>query len=163
MIRRAALAVALTALVMLGLRAEVVEPVRVAGGSMAPTLHTGQVVVVNKRDRTPARGDLITFRSSPNGELMLKRVVGLGGDVVDIRDAILFVNDVQVSEPYVDHGSIDALYYGPVTVAAGSVLVMGDARASSIDSRTYGDVPLQDVTGTAVVRLWPPGPIPCSE
>jgi len=157
-IRRAALAVALTALVLLGLRAEVVEPVRVAGGSMEPTLHKGQVVVVNKRDRTPARGDLITFRSPQDGELMLKRVVGLGGDVVDIRDAILFVNDVQVSEPYVDHESIDALYYGPVTVAAGSVLVMGDARANSIDSRTYGDVPLQDVTGTAVVRLWPPGP-----
>ena len=157
MIRRAALAVALTALVLIGLRAEVVEPVRVTGVSMAPTLHKGQVVMVNKRDRTPDRGDLITFRSPQKGELMLKRVVGLGGDVVDIRDAILFVNDVQVSEPYVDHESIDALYYGPVTVAAGSVLVMGDDRANSIDSRTYGDVPLQDVTGTAFVRLWPPG------
>lgn len=159
MIRRVALAVALTALLLIVVRAEIVEPVRVAGVSMAPTLEEGQVVVVNKRDRTPTRGDLITFRSPQEGELMLKRVVGIGGDVVDIRDSILFVNDVQVSEPYVDHESIDALYYGPVTVAAGSVLVMGDARASSIDSRTYGDVPLQDVVGTAVVRLWPPGPM----
>jgi len=162
MIRLAALALVLAA-VAVGLRAEAVEPVRVSGGSMAPTLEDGQVVLVNKRDRTPTRGDLITLRSPQNGEQMLKRVVGMGGDVVDIRDAILFVNNEQVSEPYVDHDSIDALYYGPVTVPVGSVLVMGDARANSIDSRVYGDVPLQDVTGTAVARLWPPGPIPGPE
>ena len=76
--------------------------------------------------------------------------------------AILFVNGVQVQEPYVDHESIEALYYGPVTVARGSVLVMGDARANSIDSRSHGDVPLRDVTGIAVARLWPLGPIPFS-
>ena len=130
---------------------------------MAPTLEQGQVVLVNKRDRTPTRGDLIVFRSPRKGEVMLKRVVGVGGDVVDIRDAILFVNNVQVNEPYVDHDSIDALYYGPVTVSAGAVLVMGDARADSIDSRAYGEVPLRDVTGTAVARLWPPGAIPYSQ
>jgi signal peptidase I len=56
----------------------------------------------------------------------------------------------------------NGLYYGPVTMAAGSVLGMGDARANSIGSRTYGGVPLGDVTGTAVARLWPPGPIPFS-
>lgn len=163
MIRWAALAVVLTALAVVGLRAEVAEPVRVTGVSMAPTLEKGQFVVVNKRDRTPERGDLITLRSPVNGERMLKRVIGLGGDVVDIRDAILFVNDVEVKEPYVDHESIDALYYGPVTVAKGSVHVMGDARADSIDSRSYGDVPLRDVTGTVVARILPPGAIPSSE
>jgi len=162
MIRSAALAIALTALVLVGLRIEVVEPVRVTGTSMAPTLEKGDVVVVNKRDRTPERGDLITLRSPQNGERMLKRVVGVGGDIVDIRDAILFVNDVEVKEPYVDHDSIDALYYGPVPVSAGSVLVLGDARAGSIDSRAYGLVPLQDVTGTVLARLWPPGAIPYS-
>jgi signal peptidase I len=156
------LALTLTAVAVIGLRAGVAEPVRVAGMSMAPTLEKGQVVVVNKLDRTPERGDLITFGSPLNGERMLKRVIGLGGDVVDIRDAILFVNDVKVKEPYVDHRSIDALYYGPVTVAAGSVLVMGDARADSIDSRLYGDVPLRAVTGTVVARLWPPGAVPSS-
>jgi signal peptidase I len=52
------------------------------------------------------------------------------------------------------------LYYGPVTVSPGAVLVMGDARADSIDSRTYGEVPLKDVTGTVVARIWPPGAIP---
>ena len=160
MIRLAASAAVLTALAVVGLRAEVVEPVRIAGVSMAPTLESDQLVLVDKRDRTPERGDLITLRSPENGERVLKRVVGIGGDVVDIRDAVLFVNDVEVKEPYVDHESIDALYYGPVTVSRGSVLVMGDARADSIDSRTYGDVPLRDVTGTVIARLWPPGSIP---
>lgn len=160
---RAALAVALTALAVVGLRAEVVEPVRVASDSMAPTLKQGEVVVVNKRARTPARDDLVTLRSPQDGERVLKRVVGVGGDVVAIRDAILYVNDVEVQEPYVDHESIDALYYGPVTVTRGSVLVLGDSRADSIDSRSYGEVSLRDVTGTVVARLWPPGANPSSE
>jgi len=157
-----AITLALTAIAVLGLRAGVAEAVRIDGASMEPTLHNGQVVVINKLDRTPERGDLITLRSPLDGEPILKRVVGLGGDIVEIRDAILFVNGVQVKEPYVDHKSVEGLYYGPVTVTAGSVLVMGDARANSIDSRSHGDVPLQEVTGTAVTRLWPLGPIPYS-
>ena len=160
---RAALAVALTALAVVGLRAEVVEPVRVASTSMAPVLEQGDVVVVHKLDREPARDDLVTLRSPQDGERVLKRVVGVGGDVVAIRDAILYVNDVEVQEPYVDHESIDALYYGPVTVTRGSVLVLGDSRADSIDSRSYGEVSLRDVTGTVVARLWPPGANPSSE
>ena len=154
---RAALALTLAAAVVVGLRVGVVEPVRVASASMAPTLEPGDVVVVNKLDRTPARGDLITLRSPEDGERILKRVVGVGGDVVAILDAILYVNDAEVREPYVDHESIDALYYGPVTVASGSVLVLGDDRANSIDSRTYGQVALDTVTGTVLARLWPPG------
>lgn len=161
--RPAILAVALTALVLAGLRVGVVEPVRVSGISMSPTLEKGQVVAVNRRDRTPDRFDLVTLRSPQNGERMLKRVVGVGGDVVDIRDAILFVNNVEAYEPYVDHKSIDALYYGPITVSAGSVLVMGDNRDDSIDSRIYGEVPLEDVTGTVLARLWPLGAVPSSE
>ena len=160
--RSAALTVTLTALVLIGVRVGVVEPVRVTGISMSPTVTKGQVVAVNKRDRTPDHGDLIILRSPQNGERMLKRVVGVGGDVVEIRDAILFVNDTEVDEPYVDHESIDALYYGPIMVSEGSVLVMGDARADSIDSRAYGEVPLQDVAGTVLARLWPLGAIPYS-
>lgn len=160
---RAGLAVAVMVFVVVGLRAEVVAPVRVASGSMAPTLQEGDVVVVSKLDKDPARGDLVTLRSPQDGELVLKRVVGVGGDVVAIRDAILYVNDMEIEEPYVDHESIDALYYGPVTVTMGSVLVLGDSRADSIDSRSYGEVSLHDVTGTVVARLWPRGANPSSQ
>ena len=158
--RSAFLAAVLTALVLVGLRVGVVEPVQVAGISMSPTLKKGEVVMVNRRDRNPELGDLITIRSPKDGERMLKRVVGVGGDVVEIRDAILFLNNVAAKEPFVNHKSIDALYYGPVTISKGAVLVMGDARAESIDSREYGEVPLDKVTGTVLARLWPLGTIP---
>jgi len=157
---RAAAVLALSALAIVGVRAEVAESVRVDGMSMAPTLAAGDIIVVNKRDRNLARGDLVTFSSPQDGELVLKRVVGVGGDVVAIRDAVLFVNDQEVKEPYVDHESIDALYYGPVTVRPGSVLVLGDNRANSIDSRKYGEIALRDVTGTIFARLWPFGANP---
>ena len=85
--RSPAVAVGAAALVLLVLRVGVVEPVRVGGISMMPTLEKGQVTLVNKLDRDPSRGDLVTFRSPADGQKMLKRVVGVGGDVVDIRDA----------------------------------------------------------------------------
>jgi signal peptidase I len=158
--RSAALALVAAAVVLLGLRVVVAEPVRVDGVSMVPTLEQGDLTLVNKRARNPTRGDLVTLRSPADGQAMLKRVVGVGGDVVEMRNGLLFVNDVAVKEPYVDHAAIEVVYYGPVTVSRGAVLVMGDARADSIDSRTYGEVPLYDVTGTVLCRLWPPGGIP---
>ena len=153
---RAVLVLALGAVAVLGVRAEVGEPVRVVSESMSPTLHRGDVVLVDKLDRTPRRDQLVTFDSPEDGSRTLKRVVGVAGDVVAIRDAVLSVNDVVVTEPYVDHESIDALYYGPVTVPAGHVLVLGDRRAGSVDSRAYGPVRLDALTGRVVARLWPP-------
>lgn len=153
---RTVLVLALGSAAVLGVRSEVAEPVRVASESMAPTLGRGDVVLVDKRDRAPRRDELVTFDSPEDGSRTLKRVVGVAGDVVAIRDAILSVNGVVVDEPYVDHASIDALYYGPVTVPAGTVLVLGDRRAGSVDSRAYGPVRLDAVTGRVVARLWPP-------
>ena len=144
--------VGLLALVLL--RTYVLEPIRVTSDSMSPTLNKGAVVLVQKLDRTPERGDLVTFDSPLDGERNVKRVVGVGGDVVDIRDAVLHVNGRDVQEAYVDLASIDALYYGPVTVPDDAVLVMGDRRAGSIDSRSFGPIPLEELTGVVLVRLW---------
>jgi signal peptidase I len=141
------------ALAVVDVRSSVVGPVRVTGDSMSPTLHNGAVVLVDKRDRRPERGDIITFDAPDDGAPTVKRVVGVGGDVVAVEDAILRVNGSVVDEPYVDHESIDALYYGPVTVPAGSLLVLGDQRAGSIDSREYGAVPSEAVTGRVLARL----------
>lgn len=141
-------------LALVGLRTYVVEPVRVTSDSMSPTLERGAVVLVQKLERSPERGDLVTFDSPVDGERNVKRVVGVGGDVVDIRDAILHVNDRAVQEPYVDLASIDALYYGPVTVPDDTVLVLGDRRAGSVDSRRFGPLRLDALTGVVLVRLW---------
>ena len=130
-------------------------PVRISSGSMAPTLLEGDRVLVT-RAGTPGRGALVTFSSPADGVLTLKRVVAIAGDRVAIEDAALVVNGRRVAEPYVDAARIDGLYFGPVTVPAGTVFVLGDRRAGSIDSRAYGAIPAARVEGRVLVRLWPP-------
>jgi signal peptidase I len=141
-------------LVTLGARAWLAEPLTVSSDSMNPTLSRGDTVVVEKVGR-PGRGDLVAFHSPQDGELALKRVVGLPGDRVELRDAELYVNGRRVRESFVDHSSIDGTYFGPVTVPSRSVFVLGDRRAGSVDSRVYGAVPIGGVVGTVVVRVWP--------
>jgi signal peptidase I len=159
--RRLAVRVALVVLGGLApallVRATVAEPLRVSSESMAPTLERGDAVLIDKlRVGQLHRGDLVAFRAPDDGRLALKRVVGLAGDRVAIRDAVLSVDDRPVPEPYVDHSRIDSVYYGPVTVPAGHVLVMGDNRGNSVDSRNYGPVAADRVEGRVLVRLWPP-------
>ena len=74
---------------------------------------------------------------------------------VAIKDAELFVDEHRVDEPYVDHASIDGVYFGPVTVPAGSVFVMGDHRETSIDSRSYGPIRAADIDGRLLLRVGP--------
>lgn len=138
----------------------VAEPVRVPSSSMRPTLLPGDQVLVDKvtyRLREPRRGELVVFHPPVGDGLALKRVVALPGDRVGLRDGVLFVSGRPVREGYVDYGSVDGTFFGPVTVPAGHVFVMGDQRANSEDSRAYGAVPEDDVVGRAVLVLWPPG------
>jgi signal peptidase I len=153
----AVLAVCGVALVVLVV-AFVAEPFRVPTGSMTPTVRPGDHVLVDKlayRFGDPQRGDLMVFRSPADGETMLKRVVGVGGDTVAIEDGVLHVNRRAVREPYVDHRTIDSVYFGPVIVPAGDVFVMGDRRADSRDSRDFGPVARGEIVGRVDARIWP--------
>jgi signal peptidase I len=156
--RRVLLAVVLVAALTAGLilHTFVLRPLTVSSTSMEPTLCPGDWVVVNLwrpdlGDLT--RGDLVALRPGESEVPVVKRVVGLPGDHVAIRDARLFVNGRLVNEPYVDHKSIDALFYGPVVVPAGSFLVLGDSRANSVDSRAYGPVQADRLLGTVALQL----------
>jgi signal peptidase I len=82
--------------------------------------------------------------------------VGVAGQRVAIEDGELVVDGHRVAEPYVDQDTIDGLYYGPVTVPQGTVLVMGDHREVSVDSRSYGPVPVSNVDGRRLATLWSP-------
>src|SRR5262245_11280047 len=124
-------------------RATVATPVRISSSSMLPTLAGGDVVLVSKD--APAlddlrRGDLVAFWSPEDGQRTIKRVIGLPGDSLVIRDSRLFVNGRAVAEPYVDHAAIDGYYSRTYDVPAGTVFVLGDNRGNSIDSRDYGPV-----------------------
>lgn len=145
--------------VVLLVRAEVAAPTRIAGDSMSPTLTQNEVAIVAKVGVAPARGDLVVFASPVDGHDTIKRVIGIGGDDVAIRDALLFVNDKRADGPQVNQEAIDGTYFGPVTVPSGQVLVLGDNRANSIDSRNYGTLDLDAITGEVHFMLWPPGPV----
>jgi signal peptidase I len=144
---------ALVVAAVLGVREFVVTPVAVHGVSMEPTVHDGTALVARWPDPEHLhRGELVVFRD-PEGTLALKRVVGVAGDSVAIRDAVLEVDDRPVTEPYVDHSRIDGTYFGPITVRTGTIFVMGDNRAPSIDSREYGAVSYDRVLGR-VLLTW---------
>ena len=151
---RAAL-VAAAVLVLVLVRAFVAEPVRVDGDSMAPTVRSGDVVLVSRTGQ-PRVGQLLLLRDPTGGGPVVKRLVAVGGQTVEIRDAYLYVDGVRVDEPYVDHSRIDGVYFGPSRVPEGSVFVLGDSRDGSIDSRIFGAVRADAVTGRVVLRLWPP-------
>jgi signal peptidase I len=137
----------------------VAEPVRVSSDSMAPTFHAGDHVLVAKvgaRSHHPHRRDVIAFHLPGSSDLLIKRVVAVGGNSVGIADGVLVVNGRPVHESFVDYNLVDATYFGPVRVPRDTVFVMGDNRSNSIDSRRFGPVPVSDILGRVVLAIWPP-------
>jgi signal peptidase I len=160
---RNAVLIALLVAIVLGLlvvRPLVAEPFRIPSASMAPTIQAGDHVLADKRaydDALPARGDLAVFHApTPSRDVTLKRVIALPGDRVAIEDGVLVLNGRRVREPYADPSAIDSEFFGPVTVRPGTVFVLGDNRADSIDSRDFGAVPADRLIGRVAARIWPP-------
>jgi signal peptidase I len=138
------------AVVLVVVWAFVAEPLRVTSVSMEPSLRAGQHVLVDKvsyRLHPPRRDDLIVFPQPGDGQLAVKRIVGIAGDTIALEDGVLVVNGVARREPYVEHRTIDSVYFGPEVVPGNAVFVMGDNRGSSIDSRSYGPVEVDTVIG----------------
>jgi signal peptidase I len=132
------------------------EPLRVSSVSMSPTLEAGDQVIVDKlslRWNPPDVGDLVVFRDPEHGQLVVKRVVALGGQTAALEDGALVVDGVAPDEPQVDLHGIDWMYFGPVTVPPDAVFVLGDNRFESIDSRTYGSIPVDDLVGRVVLSF----------
>lgn len=142
---------------LLFVRVVALEPVRVVSTSMAPTLDEGDRVLVEKvslRFVGPWRGELVVFPDPLTAGLSVKRVVAVAGDEVALEDGRLRVNGDFITEDYVDPATVDAVYFGPEWVPAGTVFVMGDNRRDSIDSRSYGAIRRADLTGRVVVHSW---------
>ena len=138
----------------------VLEAFRIPSESMVPTLLVGDRVFVNKfiyRFTEPERGDVVVFESVNGGEEdLIKRIVALAGDEVEVRNGTLLVNGEAREEPYLNRNLPFNDSYGPSEVPEGHVFVMGDNRANSADSRVFGPLPIENIEGEAFVRFWPP-------
>ena len=167
------------------LQAFVIKPFMIPSPSMEPTLQEGDRVLTDRityHFREPRRGEIIVFRFDPNdtanwtqgdngftrsldllAEVLnithqeslpfIKRVVGIGGDTVELRDGVLYVNG-ELYEAHYEYVQDNA--NGKWEVPEGTVMVMGDNRPNSNDSRRWGFVPLQAILGRAVMIWWPP-------
>lgn len=137
------------------------QATRVQGQSMEPNLHANQRLVVEKISyhfHEPRRGDVVVLKRPQRGsELLIKRVIGLPGERVEIRDGQVYINGCPLEEPYLTQPP--RRDYGPVVVPPGHVFVLGDNRGFSNDSRAFGPVPLENIVGRALFSYWPPDEI----
>jgi len=137
----------------------VAQAFRVQGTSMLPVLEDGERIIVNKfvyRFRPVERGDVVVFWYPRDPTVsFIKRVVGLPGDVVEIRYGVLYVNGRPLPEGYLLSKFRGDESYLPVEVKKGFYYVLGDHRNSSNDSRSWGEVPERYIYGRAVFRFWP--------
>ncbi|MBV9465209.1 MAG: signal peptidase I [Solirubrobacterales bacterium] len=176
----------------IAIQAFLVKPYRIPTGSMLPTLHVNQRVLVNRigtHFSSPGVGDIIVFHPPKNyaqgcadpkqgenqvGEqhpqpcgvpqplestvTFIKRVVGLPGDTISIRDGHVFRNGVEERDPYTVpcDGAGTCQFPGTITVPRGDYYMMGDNRPDSEDSRFWGPVPKAWIIGKAFLTYWPP-------
>lgn len=137
----------------------VAETFYIPSSSMEPTLVPGDSVLDLKFAylfSEPERGDLAAVQDPVHEhQTLIKRVAGLPGDTVEIRDGVLYINGQQKKESYVDYNLTDSSFFGPVEVPSGHVFVLGDNRSNSRDSRDFGAVAQKDLRGQVVLRIWP--------
>lgn len=139
----------------------VVRQVNVDGDSMLPTLEDGQKLIVHHVGYSPARGDIVIVDSQGLGKPIVKRVIAMGGDTIDIDfdTGTVTLNGTVMDEPYIK--DLTKLDEGgqtyPLTIPSGYYFVMGDNRMDSLDSRSerVGLVSADEIAGKVVFRLWP--------
>jgi signal peptidase I len=171
-------AILVAILIALFIRTFVVQAFKIPSGSMKQTLQIGDHILVNKFIfgvkipywnktiiplKSPQRGDIIVFKYpvDPNKDF-IKRVIGVGGDVVESRDKQLYVNHKLVNHDFSVHTDPHIISgankprdnFGPITVPENALFVMGDNRDESFDSRFWGFVDLKAVNGKAFMIYW---------
>jgi signal peptidase I len=171
-------AIVLAVVIAFFVRTFIIQAYKIPSGSMKPTLLIGDHLLVTKFNYgvklpllrsmliplgEPKRGDIVVFiYPEDRSKDFIKRMVGLPGDTIEVRDKKVFINNLPWNDPYGRH--VDSLMipgavqprdnFGPVTVPAGSFFVMGDNRDESYDSRFWGFVKQQDILGKALIIYW---------
>lgn len=171
------LTITLAAVAVLIFQAEVAKPYRIPSPSMEPTLHCAKPVsgcearvadrvIANRlayRFHAPRRGEIIVFKAPAQVEgacgtegTFIKRIVGLPGEKVSMRNGYVSINGVRLDEPYVQPGYRGGESGDWARISTGTYFVLGDNRTMSCDSRRWGVVPRNNIIGRAEVIYWPP-------
>ena len=146
------------------------QPYKVEGSSMDPTMKSGDFVIVNKITywkipfvetidhkylfHGPMRGDLVIFDYPyDQSRKFVKRVIAIPGDTLEIKAGTVIVNSKVISEPYVYHPTNENVR--PITIPRGSYYVLGDNRQNSQDSRSFGLISSENISGKALISYWP--------
>ena len=140
-------------------QAFLVKPFTIPSVSMQPTLLVGDRVLVNRLTyhfRDPKRGDVVVFRSPLKAEDLIKRIVAVGGDTVEVKDGALYLNGQRQVEPQLLDQNILGVFPAP-KILEGYMFVMGDNRNDSGDSRVFGAVSVKTIVGRAFCVYWPIG------
>jgi len=127
----------------------------VKGNSMNPTFENKDIAIssiISYRNHKPKRGDIIIAQSDQLHEKIIKRVIGVEGDTIEVKDGVVFLNNKKIKESYIKEkieGTVEK-----TTVEKNHVYVMGDNRNDSADSRVLGAFPLDEIKGKVVLELW---------
>lgn len=133
------------------------QATRVEGYSMEPTLYGHQRLVIEKVSyhlHPPHRDDIVVIHVPNYGrEMLIKRVIGLPGETIQVSNGQVLINGQPLAEPYLR--SVTRGDYPLTTIPEGTIFVMGDNRNNSNDSRSFGPIAFDDIVGKAWVRYWP--------
>ena len=177
-VREYAEAILIAVVLALFIRTFIIQAFKIPSGSMEDTLLVGDHLLVNKfiygvkipfinknivDIKDPKRGDIIVFRyPEDENKDFIKRVIGTGGDKVEVKKRQVFVNDEPIDEPYAVYKAGETSFFGfqkgrnfgPFEVPEGHVFVMGDNRDNSHDSRFWGTVEISEIKGKAFILYW---------
>lgn len=154
--------VVMAGILSFGIRTFVAEARYIPSSSMEPTLQINDRLIIEKmtfRFRPPQRGEIIVFNATEAlqaegfNDAFIKRIIGLPGDEVIVRNGEVKVNGLVLREAYIQEAP--EYDFGPVTVPDNNYLVLGDNRNNSYDSHRWGFVPDEKIIGRATVRFWP--------
>lgn len=133
------------------IRTFIITPVRVDGASMNQTLKNGEILLLYKLANINY-GDIVVIDEEKENEIIIKRIIGMPGDTVKIKDNTVYVNDEILEEDYAYGETSD---YEKITLGEDEYFILGDNRPISKDSRYFGPVKKDEIIGKVIFRLWP--------
>lgn len=133
-------------------RSFIVTPVKVKGPSMMPTLKEKDVLILNKLKKNYKRGDIVVIKKLGKTDEIIKRIIGIPGDTVEIEKGVVYINTKKLDEPYKKGmtGNLDL-----IKLKENEYFVLGDNRGVSMDSRLIGPITKKEIKGKTKIRLFP--------